>query len=97
MRRAKLVLGVLVLALLLALLDRESGLRRWHALRGDLAAAQVRIAALRTDLAALEAQRGGLADDPFAQERAIRERLDWALPGEIVVRERGALPSEPPR
>ena len=44
---------------------------------------------------ALEAQRAELEDDRFALERAIREDLDLARPGETVVRFEAAGPSLP--
>jgi len=72
-----LAIGVVAMALGLALTDGESGLRTWLALRGDLRTAQGRIERLRTDVAELEREGGGLtgAGEPFALERAIRERL----------------------
>src|SRR5262249_24138807 len=80
--------GVVAMAPGLALTDGESGLRTWLALRGDLRTAQGRIERLRTDVAELEREGGGLtgAGEPFALERAIRERLGYARAGETVVR-----------
>jgi cell division protein FtsB len=83
-----LTIGVVSVALALALVDGESGLRTWWALRDDLRAAQTRIERLRGDLAALESESGGLtgAGEPFALERAIRERLVYVREGETLVR-----------
>ncbi len=83
-----LTIGVVSLALVLALADGESGLRTWWALREDLRAAQARIERLRSDVAELEREGGGLtgAGEPFALERAIRERLVYARDGETLVR-----------
>jgi len=78
--------AVVALALALALLDGDSGLRTWWTLRADLGDARTRIAALRERVADLEQQAHGLEDDPFALERAIRERLEYARPGETVIR-----------
>jgi cell division protein FtsB len=81
-------IGVVAMALALALTDGESGLRIWWALRDDLAAAQARIERLRSDVADLERDSGGLsgAGEPFALERAIRERLVYVREGETLVR-----------
>ena len=83
-----LTVGVVSVALVLALVDGESGLRAWWALREDLRAAQVRIERLKSDVAELESEGGGLtgAGEPFALERAIRERLVYAREGETLVR-----------
>ena len=83
-----LTIGVVSVALVLALADGESGLRTWWALRDDLRAAQTRIERLRGDLAELEGEAGGLSGEgePFALERAIRERLVYVREGETLVR-----------
>lgn len=83
-----LAIGVVAMALALALADGDSGLRTWWALREDLAAAQTRIERLRSDVADLERDSGGLsgAGEPFALERAIRERLVYVREGETLVR-----------
>jgi cell division protein FtsB len=83
-----LAIGVVVMALVLALTDGDSGLRTWWALRDDLTAAQARIERLRSDVADLERDSGGLsgAGEPFALERAIRERLVYVRDGETLVR-----------
>lgn len=81
-------IGVVAFALALALTDSDSGLRTWWALREDLSAAQARIARLQSEVADLERDSGGLsgAGEPFALERAIRERLVYAREGETLVR-----------
>jgi cell division protein FtsB len=83
-----LAIGVVAMALALALTDGDSGLRTWLALRDDLAAAQARIERLRSDVTELERDSGGLsgAGEPFALERAIRERLVYVREGETLVR-----------
>ena len=95
-----LTIGVVSVALVLALVDGESGLRTWWALREDLRAAQARIERLRGDVAELEREGGGLtgAGEPFALERAIRERLLYVREGETLVRldpPRGTSPRIP--
>ena len=84
-----LAIGVVVMALALALTDGDSGLRTWLALRNDLSTAQARIERLRSDVADLERDSGGLsgAGEPFALERAIRERLVYVRDGETLVRQ----------
>ncbi len=81
-----LAIGVAALAIVAAFADGDSGLRTWWQLRAELREADARIATLRGGVSALESQVGGLEADPFAVERAIRERLEYARPGETVVR-----------
>ena len=83
-----LAIGVVALSLALALIDGESGLRNWWALREDLRAAHTRIDRLRGEVAEIERDSGGFsgAGEPFALERAIRERLVYAQTGETIVR-----------
>ena len=83
-----LTIGVMSVALVLALVDGESGVRTWLALREDLRAAEARIERLRSDVTELESEGGGLsgAGEPFALERAIRERLIYVRDGETLVR-----------
>ena len=92
---ARIAIPALVaLALLaVALLDPEIGVTRWWALDDDLARAGQRIEALRAELRALEIERVELRDDAFAIERAIREELGLARPGETVVRMGPAAPT----
>ena len=73
-------------ALAMAWLDTDAGLRAWLGLRRDVSAARGRIQALQAEIAELDAQARALASDPVAQERAIREDLGWAKPGESLVR-----------
>lgn len=78
--------ALIVAALVAALLDRDAGILPWLRLRDDVAAKEARVEALRGRIADLEAQARALESDPFAQERAIREELEWARPGDTVVR-----------
>ena len=91
--RPWLLPGLLVVALGVALADPEIGAARWWRLERDRGEAQARIDALRQEVRQLETQRVELRDDPFAIERAIREDLGLALPGEVLVQERPAQQS----
>ena len=66
--------------------DSDSGIRTWLRLRAELWAAEAGVEEVRLQVAALEDEARALAEDPFALERAIREELGWARPGETVVR-----------
>jgi cell division protein FtsB len=81
----------LALALALAfgwrLADSRAGARAWWSLRVDRDAAQERIRALRAEAERLRAEARALRDEQgFALERAIREDLELARPGEVVLR-----------
>jgi cell division protein FtsB len=80
---APLLASVVLLA---ASFDGESGLPAWFALRADLAGCDERLEELNSEIEVLRAQVVALGSDPFALERAIREDLGLALPGEVVVR-----------
>jgi cell division protein FtsB len=78
---------VLVLAAAgFAAFDERSGIPAWSRLRADSLATHARIEVLRGDLAGLRREADALASDDFAVERAIREDLGLARPGESVVR-----------
>lgn len=87
-----LCLGILLIALLAvtALLDQNSGLGIWWELRGDLADSSDRVSNLIFENEALRREIEVLEAEPEALDRAIREELGLALPGEIVVRFAGA-------
>jgi cell division protein FtsB len=91
-----LALGVVAVTALLAFTDAESGMRTWWALRDDLRAAHERIDSLRAEVAAVEHDSGGLEGkgEPFALERAIRERLLYARPDETIVRLTAPAPGD---
>lgn len=86
MKRLWLVPLVFLVALAYALLDDRSGLRTADRLRGELESAEARIAGLRDENARLREEARALREDPFARERALREELDLARPGEVLVR-----------
>jgi len=81
-------LGSCLIALLAmaALLDHESGVGIWFELRNDLAGSAARVAQLRRENDEMRDEIQILEAEPAALDRAIREELDLALPGEIVVR-----------
>jgi len=84
--RAALLVPLLALAGIgIAALDADSGLRTWLGLRQDLAEGRATIARLERGNEALRREIEALESDGFAVERAIREELGWALPGEAVV------------
>ena len=80
---APLVLGAVAG---IAVADGESGIPMWFRLRDDVAEAAQRVQVLASRNAALQAQIDALEQEPFALERAIREDLGLARPGEILVR-----------
>lgn len=69
-----------------AWLDAEDGVDTWRRLHGEVAEAQARGQELAERNESLRTEIDGLAADRFVQERAVREELRWARPGEIVVR-----------
>jgi len=85
-----LIPALFAAVLLLAATDRASGLPKWYALRQELRESSARIDLLRSEVGSLKTQVEALEHDPSATERAIREVLELARPGEIVVRFKGA-------
>jgi cell division protein FtsB len=80
---APLVLGAVAG---IAAADGDSGIPMWLRLRDDVGTAAGRVTALLHRNAEIEAEIEALEREPFALERAIREDLGLARPGEIVVR-----------
>ena len=78
--------ALLAVTLVGAALDEDAGVRHWWHLRNVLADAQRRIAALREETARLHREAERLEAEPFAIERAIREELGLARPGQTLVR-----------
>jgi cell division protein FtsB len=74
------------LGLALALADGRAGLRAWWTLRSDVSNARERVAALQMEIEELRGQQEALDSDPFAIEQAIRQDLELARAGEVVVR-----------
>lgn len=80
-------LGTIVIALVAisALLDPESGLAIWFELRASLEGSSQRVEILERENDSLREEIEMLEFEPAALDRAIREELDLALPGETVV------------
>lgn len=77
----------LTLAFAWRLADSRAGTRAWWSLRADRDEAQARIRALRGEIERLRGEAEGLRDEQgFALERAIREDLELARPGDVVLR-----------
>jgi cell division protein FtsB len=77
---------MIVSGLVLAIFDQKSGLPTWWRLRGELADGEARLARLSEETSGLRDEIRALEEDPFAIERAIREELELARPGEVVIR-----------
>ncbi len=71
---------------IVAIVDTDSGIPMWFRLRHDVGDVERRVAALVRETNALREQIEALESEPFALERAIREDLELALPGEVIVR-----------
>ena len=85
MRRLLVVPAALVAALAYLLLDAEFGLRALARLSEEVAAVHAENEDLRRRIRELEEAAAALEGDPFAIERALREDLHYARPGETVV------------
>lgn len=83
-----LLVAVLLIAgaALWAWLDTDDGVETWRSLHREVADAQARVARTAARNHALRAEIEALRADPFEQERAVREELRWARPGEMVLR-----------
>jgi len=85
-RRLLLIPALLGAGLVYAVLDADSGIRPLLQVRRNVAESRERIAAIRGEVDALKREAAALGGDEFAIERAIREDLELARPGERVVR-----------
>jgi cell division protein FtsB len=85
-RRFLWIPALLGAATLYSVFDDGAGIRTWLRLASDLRSAQESIDALRLEVAALRREAAALESDPAALESAIREDLEYARPGEVVVR-----------
>jgi len=91
-----LIIPVLLAAALIYIsADRGAGLSTWMRDRDALESSTEQIAQLEAEIVQLKAEVAQLESDPFAIERAIREDLEWAKPGETVVRMPSSLDSNP--
>jgi cell division protein FtsB len=80
------VAALAVAAWLVAAFDEDAGLWHWLHLRSELADAHARIAELRRGNEAQRVEVRRLEADEFAIEKAIREELGLARPGQQLVR-----------
>ena len=78
--------AMLGVAVVIAWLDLDSGVRRWHQLGVDLESAHQRIRELESGVARMRVEAQELVGDEFAIERAIREDLAYARRGETLLR-----------
>jgi len=78
--------GLVLLVLVYPLLDGRAGVRAWLDLQEDVSEGRVRVETLRSEIARLRDEARELRESPFAIERAIREDLELARGGEVVVR-----------
>ena len=79
-------IAVLAAATGIALLDAEAGIQTWLVLREEARVSRTRVAVLEHEVKRLTAEIEALDSDALALERAIREDLGLARPGEWVVR-----------
>ena len=79
-------LAIVAAAMAIAAADDETGIRAWRKSRSDLANAQARVVELEARIESREGEAAALRSEPLALERAIREDLGLARPGETVVR-----------
>lgn len=85
MRALGLGIAVIALAAASALLDAETGVANWLDMRASLVESSGRVAVLEARNDALRREIEQLELEPSAHDRVIREELDLALPGEVVV------------
>jgi cell division protein FtsB len=84
-RRFLLVPGILLLFAAYVLLNRAGSIRTWHELRSDLEEGEARIQVLEKQNEAMRFEVQDLDDNDFAVERVLREELELAKPGEVLV------------
>ena len=95
-RSVLIAVALVCAAVAYAWLVPESGFPTWLRLRDEVTQAEARIHKLEQENDALREEVGALAHDPFEQERAVRETLGWARPGEIVLRAPDARTADRP-
>jgi cell division protein FtsB len=92
-RALGLGIAVIVILAITALLDRESGIGVWRELGQDLSQSQTRVSELKRENEVMRSEIAVLESGSAAIDRAIREELDLALPGEVIVRFKNLQPS----
>ena len=75
-----------MLTVVFAGIDQTAGVGTWWRLRADADEARARIAVLQERIDRQHDEARALREDPLAQERAIRQDLGFARPGETIVR-----------
>ncbi len=85
MRGIWLIPALVGAVVIYAAIDDGAGLRSLLRLRGDLEVAHERIDVLRGKIVLLSEEAEALQTQTFALERAIREGLEYARPGETLV------------
>jgi cell division protein FtsB len=87
-------LGFVLIALVAtsALLDEETGVGIWLELRESLVVSDARIALLERKNEQLRREIEMFDSESSALDRVIREELDLALPGDVIVLFTGAPP-----
>ena len=95
MKLLLIIPALLAVALIYISVDRGAGLSTWMRDRDALENSTDEIAQLEAEIVRLKAEVSRLESDPFAIEQAIREDLEWARAGEMVVRIPGASDSNP--
>ena len=86
MRSSLLATAFIAAVVALAIADGDSGVSTWLRLRQEISISGGRIEALQRETTRLQSEIEALEQDPFALEQAIREELELARPGEVVVR-----------
>ena len=81
-----LISALFAAALTLAITDRESGLPMWEHQQGTGQEAHQRKQQRRFEAKTQQTKGAAMGHDPAGRERAIREGVEWARPGETVIR-----------
>jgi len=85
-RRFLLIPVFFLLFLVYAMLNRAGSIQSWLELRGDLLEGEERIGALEEENRGLRAEIEVFEGDSIAVERVLREELELARPGEVIVK-----------
>ncbi len=86
MRRFLLVPTIFILFLVYAMVNRAGSIRTWFDLHRDLETGAARIGQLQEENQDLREAIVAFEGDSIAVERVLREELELARPGEVVVK-----------
>ncbi len=86
MRRFLLIPTIFLLFLVYAMVNRAGSIRTWLDLRKDLESGETRIERLQEENQALGDSIEAFTADSIAAERVLREELELARPGEVIVK-----------